>query len=82
MTILCLNISHIAIITAKNADYRSIIRDVNKSEAINLSENYVLEGHGYIQKTMSDSWLGVVTFKNAKHLKKDKERINASSVAS
>ena len=79
---MCLNISHIAIVTVKNVDYCSIIHDVNKSEAINLSENYVLEGHGYIQKIMSVSWLGVVTFKNAKHLKKDKERINASSVAS
>ena len=31
---------------------------------------------------MSDFWLGVVTFKNAKHLKKGKRRINANNVAS
>ena len=31
---------------------------------------------------MSDFWLGVVTWKNAKHLKKDRQRINASTIAS
>ena len=30
----------------------------------------------------SDFWLGILNFKNAKHLKKDKWRINANSVAS
>ena len=43
LTILCLNISDIAIITVKSVDYRCIIHAINKSEAVNLLENYVLE---------------------------------------
>ena len=43
LTILCLNISDIAIITVKSVDYRCIIYAINKSEAVNLLENYVLE---------------------------------------
>ena len=31
---------------------------------------------------MSDFWLGVVTLKNAEHLKKDKRGINVYSIAS
>ena len=50
MTVFCLNTSDIAIITVKNVDYRYIIHDINKSEAINLLENSVLEDHGYICK--------------------------------
>ena len=42
LTILCLNISHIAIITVKNIDYRCIILDINKSEAIILLKYFVL----------------------------------------
>ena len=42
------NISKIAIITVKNVDYRSIIKNLSKSEAINLLENSVLENCGYI----------------------------------
>ena len=37
------NISKIAIITVKNVDYRRIIKNLSKSEAINLLENSVLE---------------------------------------
>ena len=48
LTILCLNISNIAIITVKNADYCCIIHDINKSTAINLLENSVPEDRGYI----------------------------------
>ena len=44
----CLNISDIAIITVKNVDYCCIIRDINKSEAINLLKNSMLEDRGYI----------------------------------
>ena len=48
LKILCLNISDIAIITFKNVDYRGIIYDIKKPEAINLLENFVLEDCGYI----------------------------------
>ena len=34
LTMLCLNISDIAIITVKGVDYRCIIHDISKSEAI------------------------------------------------
>ena len=47
-TVLSLNISNINITTIKNIDYRSIIDNISKSEAINLSKNYVLEKCGYI----------------------------------
>ena len=40
---LSVNISNIAIITAKNADYRCITHNNSKSEAINLLKNFVLE---------------------------------------
>ena len=48
LTILCLSISDIAIITVKNVDYRCNIQYINKSEAINLLENSGLEDRGYI----------------------------------
>ena len=48
LIILCLNISDIAIITVKNVDYRCIIHNIGKSEAINLLKNSVLENRGYI----------------------------------
>ena len=48
LTMLSVNISDIAIITVKNVDYRCIMYNINKSEAINLLENYVLEDRGYI----------------------------------
>ena len=40
---LCLNISDIAIITVKNVDYRCIIHNISKSEAINLLKNMFLK---------------------------------------
>ena len=43
LTMLSVNISNIAIITAKNADYRCITHNNSKSEAINLLKNFVLE---------------------------------------
>ena len=43
LSILCLNISNIDIITVRNVDYRRIIHNINKSEAINLLEISVLE---------------------------------------
>ena len=48
LSILCLNISDIATITVKNVDYRCIIHNISKSEAINLLENPVLKDCGCI----------------------------------
>ena len=48
LTILCLNISGITIITVKNIDYRCIIHNISKSEAINLLETVVFEKRGHI----------------------------------
>ena len=50
---LCLNISNIAIITIKNVDYRFIIHNITKPEAINLLKNSFLEDHGYVEKNIS-----------------------------
>ena len=47
-TMLSVNISDIAIITIKDGDYRCIIHNINKSEAINIVENSVLENCKYI----------------------------------
>ena len=47
-TILSINIRDIAIITIKNVDYCCIIYNINKSEAITLLENSVLENCGYL----------------------------------
>ena len=43
LTMLCLNISNIAIITVNEVDYCCIICDISKSEAICLLENSVLD---------------------------------------
>ena len=48
LRLLCLNISDTAIITVKNVDYRCIINNISKTEAINLLENSVLEDRGFI----------------------------------
>ena len=48
LTMLNVNISKIAIVTVKNGDYRCIIKNLSKSEAINLLENSALENCGYI----------------------------------
>ena len=50
LTMLIVNISDIAIITIKNVDYRCIIHNINKSEAINLLKKYVLENREYAYK--------------------------------
>ena len=44
---LSVNISDIAIITAKNVNYRCIIHSISRSEGINLLQYFVLEDHGY-----------------------------------
>ena len=48
LSMLCLNISDIAIIIAKNVDYLYVIHNIGKSEAINLLENSFLEDLGYL----------------------------------
>ena len=48
LTMLCLNISDVSIITVKNVNSRCIIHNISKSEAINLIESDVLENRGYI----------------------------------
>ena len=48
LTMLSVNISDIAIIIVKNVEYRCIIHNISKSEAINLLKNFVLEDRGYI----------------------------------
>ena len=53
LKILCLNISDITIITVKNVDYRCIIHNISKPEAINSLKNSVLEDCGYIYKILS-----------------------------
>ena len=45
---LCVNISHIAIITVQGVEYLFNVRDISKSEAIQLLENSALEDSGYI----------------------------------
>ena len=45
---LSLNIRDVVITAVKNVDYRFIINDISKSEAINLLENSALEDRGYI----------------------------------
>ena len=49
LTMMCFNISNIAIITVKGIDYRFIVNDIRKSEAINFLENSVLDDRGYIK---------------------------------
>ena len=48
LSMFCLNISDIAIITVKNVDFRCIMYNNSKFEAINLLENSVLEDRGYM----------------------------------
>ena len=48
LTMLCLDISDIAIITVKGVDYGCIIHNISKSGAIRLLENSVLDDCGYI----------------------------------
>ena len=48
LSMLCINISSIAIITVKNVNCCCIIHNNSKSEAINLLENSVIEDQGYI----------------------------------
>ena len=47
LTIVKVNGSDVAITTIKNVDYRCIIHNISKSEAINLLESAVLVNRGY-----------------------------------
>ena len=49
LTILSLNISHIAITTVKNVDYFCFVHHITKPKAIHLFENSMLEECGYIE---------------------------------
>ena len=42
------NVSDVAIITVKNVDYRCIVYNISKSEAINLLKYSVFKNRGYI----------------------------------
>ena len=48
LTMLSVNMSHIAVINTKNVDYCCIINNIIKSEGINLLESSVPEDCGYI----------------------------------
>ena len=48
LTMVSVNISDIAVITVKNIDYRCIIHNTIKSEAITLLKNSVLQDCGYL----------------------------------
>ena len=48
LSMLCLNISDIAIMTVKNVDYSWIMYNISKYEASNLLKNFVLEYRGYM----------------------------------
>ena len=50
LKMLYLNVSDIAIVSVKGVDYRCIIHDISKCEAIHLLKNSVLEDRGYISK--------------------------------
>ena len=47
LTMLCLNVGDIVIITVKGVDYRCIIHDISKFEAIRLLESSVFDDRGY-----------------------------------
>ena len=49
---LSVNKRDIAIITVKNVDYRCLIHNISKSDAINLLKNSVFEICGYIYKNI------------------------------
>ena len=48
LTMLCLYISDITIITVRGVDYHCVIHDISYSEAINLLKDCVLDDRGYI----------------------------------
>ena len=53
LTMLCLNIRNIAIISLSNVGYRCTKHNISKSAAINLLRNSLLEDPGYIWKSIA-----------------------------
>ena len=52
LTMYCLNVSNITMITVESFDYCCIIHNVSKSEGVNLSKNYVLEVCRFLWKNI------------------------------
>ena len=52
LTMLGVHISNIAIINVKNVDYRFIVHNISKSEAVKLLKHSVLEDCEYISKNI------------------------------
>ena len=48
LSILCLDISGITIVTVKNVDFSCLIHNISKSEAVKFLEKYMLEDPRYI----------------------------------
>ena len=48
LTILCLNLNNVVIITAKDVDYPCIFHDISKFDVIHSLESYALDDSGYI----------------------------------
>ena len=48
LTMLCLSINDITIVTVKDVDYRFIIYDISKSKAVSLLKSSVLVDRDYI----------------------------------
>ena len=53
LTLLCLNINNVAIITVKSVDYCFIIHGISKSEAIHLLKKSIIDDPGCQRKCMS-----------------------------
>ena len=49
LKMLCIKVSDIVILTVKGVAYGCTIHDINKSDAINLLESYVLGDRGHIK---------------------------------
>ena len=55
LTMLCLNISNIAVITIKGVDYCHIIHDISKCDKINFLEYFVLDDLGIYKMNIKES---------------------------
>ena len=62
LTMLSVIISDIAIITVKNVNYRCIIHNITKSEAISLLKKSVQEDRGYLYKNIASFLFFVLLF--------------------
>ena len=59
LTMLSVNIINIAIITVTNINYRCIIHNISKSQAINLLKSAALEDRGYVLKKYCVNFLSI-----------------------